>query len=294
MSVLVDHVVLRAASARKLPPWTLDLGAGTHALVLTDTDVALGLSRVVAGVEGPKRGRVLVDSDEPYRTPALRARLGIHYGRDFAGLGRCSAHDFSARVRELRARHGVVTAEPLGLVDPARLALPLAQLTAQERSDFELELALSVEKAPLVWLSRPPWPARDTARAEVLERLRRRAADGAAVVVVVSTDREASVWGDQRHPPGQPDPGDRLRTIQVVVDRPREVAAELQRDAAVLGTELDPERPNVLLVFGTDELALRHACGTAVVARQCELSEMVSLPGRRRDASRAGASGGRT
>ena len=290
MSVLVDHVVLRAVSARKLPAWTLDLGAGTHALVLTDTDVALGLSRVVAGVEAPRRGRVLVDNDEPYRTPALRARLGIHYGRDFATLGRCSAHDFSERVRELRARHGVVTAEPLGLVDPARLALPLAQLTSQERSDFELELALSIEKAPLVWLSRPPWPA----PAEVLERLRQRAADGAAVVVVVSTDREASVWGDQRHPPGQPDQGDRLRTIQIVVERPREVAAELQREAAVLGTELDPQRPNVLLVFGTDDLALRHACGTAVVARRCELSEMVSLPGRWRDSSRAGASGGHT
>jgi hypothetical protein len=283
VSVVVDRVVLRALGARRLPAWTFDLGAGTHALVLTDTDVARGLSRVVAGVEAPKRGRVLVDGEEPYRAPALRARLGIHYGRDFTALGRASALDFSERVRELRGRHGVVTADPLGLVDPARLALPLAQLTSQERSDFELELALGVEKAPLVWLSRPPWPA----RGQVLERLRERASDGAAVVVVVGADREASLWGDQRHPPGQPDSEDRGRTIQLVVERPREVAAELQREAAVLGTELDPERPNVLLVFGTDELALRRACGTAVVARRCELSEMVSLPGRRHAASNA-------
>jgi len=174
----------------------------------------------------------------------------------------------------------VITADPIGLVDAGRLALPIDQLTPQERREFELELALSIENPQLIWLSQPPRLATPAAQDEVLGRLRKRAADGAIVVVGVSTEREAGLWGDLRHPTRTAPARESERTIQLVVERPREVAAELQRDAAVLGTELDPARPNVLLVHGSDDLALRRACGLAVVSRRCELFEMVSVPGR--------------
>jgi ABC-type transport system involved in cytochrome c biogenesis ATPase subunit len=280
VTLTVDRVVLRAASAKASRPWLLDLTPGTHALRLAAVDAAVEFARLVAGLERPKAGRVLVAGQDPHGTPALRARIGTQFGRDFTGQGQVVARDFWDTVRELRKRHGAVPAEPLGLLDTARLALPIGQLSLQERRDFELELALDIDNAHAIWLSQPPRPSLQSARDAVLGRLRQRAAGGAIVVVTVATEGEAALWGDECHPRPQSPSAEQGHTILLVVERPREIAAELQRSPVVLGTELDAARPNVLLVHGTDDLGLRRACSLAVVARRCELFEMVGLPHR--------------
>jgi len=278
VTLALDGVVLRAG-AKSARPWRLDLGPGTHAVRVASTEAAIELTKIVCGVERPKRGRVLAFGQEPFETPALRARIGSQFDRDFAGVTHLTATALWASVRELRGRHGGVTAEPLGLLAAERLTVPVGQLSLAERRAFELELALGSENAQVIWLSQPPRPAGQAAQDAVLSRLRQRAESGAVVVVTASTAREAAFWGDEQHPAAE-GPALDGRTIVLVVERPREIAAELQRESVVLATELDADRPNVLLVHGRDDLALRRACGAAVVARRCELFEMVSLPGR--------------
>lgn len=280
MSLTLDRVVLRAPGARASRHFTLDLAVGTHALHIAGADARVELARLVSGLERPKQGRVLVLGQEPYGTPALRARIGCQFGRDFAGRSSLLVRDFWDTVRQLRKRHGAVSAEPLGLLDAERLASPLDRLSPTELRDLELELSLDIENAHVVWLSQPPQEGPQSAYDAVLGRLRKRAADGAVVVVTVATEREAVLWGDERHPRLEPRSEAEGCTILLVVERPREIAAELQRDVVVLGTELDVRRQNALLVHGVDDLALRRACSAAVVARRCELFEMVSLPRR--------------
>lgn len=275
MTVLVDRIVL-ATSGKTEAPRTLDLAPGTHGVCLPPA-AAAPLARVMAGLERAKRGRVTIGGEDPFGKPALRARLGCTVGRSFSPYGRETAQAFWDRVRVLRAQHGGVTVEPVGLLPPERLAVPLDQLSLQEIADFELELALCIESPPLVWLHEPPRLGAQVSL--VLERLRQRALGGAVVVVTASTAREASVWADRVHRLAPTRPEAPAITLQLVVERPREIAAELQSEAAVTRTTLDPTRPKLVLVSGSDELELQKACARAVVARRCELWEMVSLRG---------------
>jgi hypothetical protein len=277
VTLSIDGVVLRGAGNRPVRPWMLDLAPGTHTVRLASAEAAVELTKIVCGVERPKRGRVLAFGREPYETPELRARIGSQFDRDFAGVSHLTVEALWASVRALRKRHGGVSAEPLGLLEAARLEVPVRTLALTERRDFELELALDSENAQVIWLCQPPRPRGQAAQEAVLARLRRRAADGAVVVVTASSEREAAFWGDEQHAAEERSAAEGY-TILLVVERPREIAAALQLEAVVLATELDAERPNVLLVHGSDDLALRRACGTAVVARRCELFEMVSLP----------------
>jgi len=277
VNLLLDGVVLHALGARAMPPLTFDLGPGTHALCLESGEAAAELARVACGLARAKRGRVLLGGDDPLGRPALRARIGSTHGGDFSALGGKPARTWFERAHALRASHGGTQGELLGLLSPERLELPWHELSLAERRAFELELALSLENPHAVWLSQAPRLAPE-ALDRVLLRLRQRAADGAVVVVTVSAEREAALFGDNVHLPRlvrRDAPG---VTVQLVVERPREVAAELQGDAAVLSTQLDPSRPTVLLVRGTDQLALCRACSRAALARRCELSEMVLLP----------------
>ena len=290
MNLLVDGVVLREARARELGRWTLDLGPGSHALTLEDRAAAMELARIVGGVERPKRGRVLLLGDSPYRAPALRARSGVTFGADFEGAERSSARQAWERARAARRMHGAETTEPMGLLPLGRFDAPLGQLSALERSHLELDLALGLEKPHVVWLCEIPRFQEAAMLDRVLDRLRQRAQEGAIVVATVRTRREARIWGDELHSPRSLARDSTASTnLQLIVERPREIAAELQADPAVLSTTLDPTRPRLLFVSGADDRALRRACVRAVVARRCELSEMVSVPPRSTTGSTAAA-----
>lgn len=296
MNLLLDGVVLRAPGA--LGRVTLDLGPGSHALVVEERTQALELGRLVSGFERPKRGRVLLAGAAPYGSPALRARIGATFGADFAGALDLSVKHAWERVRALRHAHGAAMSEPLGVLAEARLDAPLGELSPAELAQFELELALGVDKPELVWLCEVP-PLGEAGTERVLARLRQRADEGAIVVSTVRTAREARLLGDEQHlrAPRASRPEETTH-LQLVVERPREIAVELQADPAIHSTSLDPARPNLLFVSGTDDVAVRRACARAVVARQCELTEMVSVPprvaaaGAGREA--AGALGGRS
>lgn len=281
MNLLLDAVMLRASGGRTPSRWTLDLGPGSHALTLGDRAAAVELARIVGGVERPKRGRVLLLGESPHRTPQLRARMGVTLGADFEGAARSSVRAAWERARAARLAHGAAMSEPMGLVSLARFDAPLEQLSASELAHFELDLALCLEKPHLLWLFETPNFQDQATFDRVLDRLRQRAHEGAIVVSTVRTGREARIWGDELH---NHRAGARESTavtnLQLVVERPREIAAELQADPAVHTTSLDPTRPTLLFVSGTDDAALRRACVRAVVARRSELSEMVSVPPR--------------
>lgn len=290
MSLVLDRLRLRAPAARAAPPSQLEFTPGTHALSVADPEVGRELARIVCGLEEPKRGRVLVEGREPLRTPALRARLGATFRMDFVPARQLSARQFWERARALRQERSSRSSSPLGLLPADRFETAVGLLSDLELRLLELELALGLERPEVVWLHQAPELERPDAFELVLGRLRQCADQGAVVVVTVRTRREAEIWGDQQHAWERPAAGAAL-TVQLVVERPREVAAELQADAAVVRTALDPERPGLLLVTGTDDLAVRKACARAVVARRCELREMVSLPGGLPAAEAMGAPG---
>jgi ABC-type transport system involved in cytochrome c biogenesis ATPase subunit len=244
-----------------------------------DGAAAMELARIVAGIERPKRGRVLLLGESPHRTPELRARMGVTFGASFEGAERGSVRVAWERARAARLAHGAVMSEPMGLLSLERFDVPLEQLSASELTHFELDLALCLEKPHLLWLFESPHLRDQATFDRVLDRLRQRADEGAIVVSTVRTRREAQVWGDELHShrAGAPESA-AVTNLQLIVERPREIAAELQADPAVHTTSLDPTRPTLLFVSGTDDGALRRACVRAVVARRCELSEMVSVP----------------
>lgn len=278
MSLTLDRIVFRTPTAKTAGAGTFEFVSGTHGLCVPNREAGVELARLAVGLERPKRGRVLIDGEDPHGAPGLRARIGSCFGANFAAESALSVREFWQRVQARRSAHGSASNEPMGLLTDGRFDQPLARLGVAELHALELELALCLQRPRLIWLAEPPRLENPAAFDRVVACLHQRASDGALVVMTTTTRREAELWGDEQHVWAFASAPRSLVTVQLVVERPREIAAELQADAAVLRTALDPSRPNWLLVSGHDDRGVRAACTRAVIARRCEFWEMVKVP----------------
>jgi hypothetical protein len=173
--------------------------------------------------------------------------------------------------------------EEAQLFEEKELDRPISELSTLERRLLQAEVAFAIKKPLALLLENPLWGLSAIQTDWLLSRLSK-AQSEEVVVLVVGNSLE------QIHPLSEevlgqtPRAGQRALTLQLRVERPREIAARAQALDCVRQTRLDPRRPDLLEVTGTDGPELPAALSRIVVACDCALFEMTALegPGRRR------------
>jgi ABC-2 type transport system ATP-binding protein len=161
--------------------------AGVHAFVGAPADGTAALCELVSGRRKPRTGAVLVHGREPFRSPRTRARIG-------SLLARPELPDMPtvAHLLAMLARLKRIEGEPLHELGASTLVdRKLRSLATREARAVELCIALAlVEPAALV-IFEPFTECAPIDRAAVRERLVRRAASGAAVIIATSARSDA-------------------------------------------------------------------------------------------------------
>ena len=175
---------------------SLRLEAGIHAVIGRPRDGTTALCELVAGRARPRSGRVLVAGREPWKSPALRRRMGAYLARPtLADGGRVGAA--LAVVEALRGGNVAPLLRDLGL--SSLLDRRVASLHQHEARALELVIALAVTQ-PLAIVLDEPLDATELVPSEaLLERLASLAAQGAAVIITSSVPSDVQGLADHVH-----------------------------------------------------------------------------------------------
>lgn len=240
----------------------LALRPGLHALVGGPADGLFSIAPLAGGLVRPRSGRVLVDGHAPFSDAALRRRIGAtSAAAALPAIG--SVRALVAACARLRGER----ADPLARIGVATLAeRRIASLSNGEARAVDLALALATPRPLAIVVTEPFAGVAGADHAAIVRALAEAADDGACVVVATASVADAIDVGGALHlleagrivrslaaadaqglVPG------RGLELRVATDSPRELAAALARDPAVVAVSWDAERAaSVLTVRGDD------------------------------------------
>jgi ABC-type cobalamin/Fe3+-siderophores transport system ATPase subunit len=285
--------VKQARFAKKAPALSFELRPQVHAVLARSEEQGENFVRYAAGMAQPKRGKLLLGSVEPCKTPELRARIGSllrHEPPLTLGMGSdpFTVRDYLAYVLTLR-RHattqtGSATPEQR-IPEPQRapelqdvpyvsalLDRPASSLDNQERRHVALGLALSIAEPLLLVLHDPLSDLQSEVTSSLLEKLGKYAEEGTIVACVVPTERSARQLSERIHrlEPTLNGEGEILFLIRS--ERPRDVASTLSRSRNILSTQIRPSGD--LIVSATSEESAAADITEALALTQVEVFEV--------------------
>ncbi|HEX4478837.1 MAG TPA: hypothetical protein VH142_27330 [Polyangiaceae bacterium] len=280
----MSRLELKGTTGRALARTELVLDAGSHVVLAETSDGADELVALISGAIRPRRGVVLLDGEEPYRSEATRASLRSLREREALPFGRTVevAMDRALSIRG-SARSASDVLGDFGLSNWGKR--PTASLSAEEARTVALALALGGEAAALLALFEPLATGLPSDR--VATEIASRARAGAVVVSVTASVRDAVTLGgralvmdrgrivrDVALLADEWVPGSPLEVL-VAVDDPRRLAAALAADTDVSATSFDVEiAPQEIVVRGADPSRLALSVQRAAVASGARITSM--------------------
>ena len=265
-----------------IPPLTVRLGAGTHALVGGRTDGVAVVLAICAGQLSLHRGtrRVLEGRDDD------GARAALAYVPLDAALPEPMRVDevleLAAAIRGEKTRSAESRLQVLGIGALATRAV--RSLSREEKRAVALAEAVTSE-ARVVLVDEPLATIDSRAAAMVTEALRARARAGACVVVATGAISDARALADDllifdrgvlvRRAPAS-DPlilaGPRGASVRVVASDTKRLAAALAGEASVRDVAFEAD---VLVVRGIDAVAIAAALARAAVRSTVTIESLV-------------------
>ncbi len=271
------HLFFKAVRLeKKTPPISLELRPRVHAILAPSTEVGDELVRCGAGMTLPHRGRVLLGSEEPARTPRLRARIGTLL-RDEPPLDHeGSVRSYLERVLGLRhrsmGREGNAPAPEEVPHVAELLGRPAAGLSATERRLVALGLALHLESPAMILLHDPLTDVGADLAHALIGEMSKKADDGAIVACIVPTERAARQLSDRVHDlQGRPVTSPPAHFL-IRSERVRDVASLLSKSQHIISTELKPSGD--LLLGARSESAAADEITQALCAAQVDVFEV--------------------
>ncbi len=244
---------------------SLALPAGAvGALLGTPADGSSALALTLCGARPPHSGELTIAGARPASSPAVRCRIGALVDEPLLpDVGR--VRDLLVFARMLRGTEAPREEwyEPLHLAELD--TTPLADLNRPQRRTVALALALAVSAPLLVVLHEPLCDLLHAQRDALRTVLHKRAAQGACVLILTASVRDASSLVDdvatlQRgrigRAIGSPDvdeltPGSVVE-LQVWSDLPRVLASALVREPALRGVSWTSEEGAPVVVRSRD------------------------------------------
>ena len=240
---------IRSLYAAGLSGLDARFAAGIAVVLGSVADGTGELINVCAGIKAANRGQITVGGHDPYRTPALRARLGALLAQEppfeKGQIGQVLS-------QALRLRRSPLTPEQVltGAGIAHWLSRPARQLSNTERRALALSLALSLSDAAALLLHEPLACGGHLDRTWVLTHLAQAAKRGAIVLCCTASARDAASLSQQItlldrgrlvRKPGAPlapelAPGSAL-ILEVETPQARSLAAGLAQDERVHGIE---------------------------------------------------------
>jgi len=188
----MTRLELVRVSGRTLRRVDLLLEGGLHALLGAPEDEASEFVAICAGLIRPRRGVVRLDAERPFANPEVRRKIGALLEVEDPLEG----PTVEAAVALSLVLQGVSQSardllSPLGL-EPLLKRRP-ASLSASETRKIALSVALGLSAPALLILHEPL--AAGLERQRVVSRLTERAAQGAVVLSVMASRRDAAELG---------------------------------------------------------------------------------------------------
>ncbi len=278
MTLLLDRITVGTdgprGSGRTL---TARLENGCSGMTIATEEEACELAEVLAGVRKPRRGRVFLDDRPVLSSPQLRAHIGLLLPKGYEPpmLAR-TAREHLAAARAKREKAGAPCGDLVGLLTSEELEAPAGRLSFHARRLVALEVALMLRAPSALVLCEPLRDLHPEHAQRVLATIRGFEAERTCTLILAPQraliERLTShvLFSDAPTAPKE-------KALFLRVERPRDVAVQVQAHACVWGTYLDPERPGVLIVSGPDEQQLAEACVEVIVRVRCNLTEMTPL-----------------
>ncbi len=266
----VTHGGLRGAD--------LSLDAGMQAVLGAPTDGTHELVAVATGMARARRGQVRVAGRDPFSSPETRRSIAALFPKE----GLIPTNSVTASVARALSLAGEEAAAPdaLAAVGLGHWAERRPDsLDAGELRAVALSIALARRKPTLVALHEP-LSVTGVARQVVLDAVRRLAEAGSCVLCATASARDAGELSSalllldrgrfvrRATPPLATElaPGT-VPDFLVQTDDPRQLAAALSAETAVVGVEWNQQRsPDELRVRGTDASELALAIARVAVA----------------------------
>jgi ABC-type multidrug transport system ATPase subunit len=261
--------------------WTLD--GGVHAVLGEPADGGAELLALAAGVLRPRRGRVLVDGLQPYRNPALRARIGSLLASERL-TGSVTVAEHLARVLGARAGGG----DAMSVLAPFHLehwaSRGVETLSPAETRTLALGLALVHNGARLLVLHEPLLAGLPPD--QVIRTIEERARAGVLVLSSTSSFRDATLLSahvrvlDRGRLAGAVAPSAWRVALSVAATDPVTLLSALSTEAAVTQTSWDHDRGSRRLVLrGNDWADLSTAIVRAARSTGVGLLSMAEVDG---------------
>lgn len=261
--------------------WTLD--GGVHSVLGEPADGGAELLSLAAGVLRPRRGRVLLDGVQPYRNPALRARIGsLLASESLTGSGTVAEH--LARVLGARASGG----DAMSALAPFDLghwvSRRIETLSPAETRTLALGLALVHTSARLLVLHEPLLAGLPPE--QVIRTIEARARAGVLVLVSTSSFRDATLLSahvrvlDRGRLAGAVAPSAGRVALSVAATDPVTLLSALSAETAVTQTSWDHDHGSRRLVLrGNDWADLSTAVVRAARSTGVGLLSMAEADG---------------
>lgn len=268
--------VKEARFQKKSSNISLELRPGVHAIVVRSEAQGDAFVRGVSGMQAPLRGRVILGSEEPGKTPELRRRIGSLLRSEPELPEALSVRHYLARIFALRLPVGGGE-EPAP--DPSTLPYvrelldrPSLSLNNRERRQIALSLALSTARPLLLVLNDPLRDLDTDISSTLLEALSTFADKGTIVACVVPTERAARQLSERIHHLEPLHAQDREALFLIRSERPRDVASSLAKSRSIATTRIGPNGD--LIVGALEEEAAAVDITHALATTQVEVFEV--------------------
>lgn len=271
------HLFVREARfQKKSPNISLELRPGMHAVVARSEAQGDHFVRGASGILKPLRGRVFLGSEEPAKTPELRARIGSLLRREPELRDATSVRDYLARILALRLRacgNEGPAPDPATLPHVAELLdRPSLTLSNRERRQVALDLALSIPRPLLLVLNDPLRDLDTDLGATLLEALGTFAEEGTIVACVLPTERAAQQLSERVHRL-EPFLDEERETLFLIrSERPRDVASSLAKSRNIMSTKI--RTSGDLIVSAASEEKAAGDITQALATTQVEVFEV--------------------
>ena len=191
----MSQLQLRHVGLGRLKDVDVTLPAGCHVFLGRPSDGTAALVEVAAGILRPRRGRVLVEGQEPWASPAARRRIGALLEHERLPPGK-SVSDAVGGALRLR-NDGASTESVLGRLGISSWGKRhAARLSGAETRAVGLALALSVPDATLLVLHEPLSIVGGVDQDVVLRHVERVGQLGVCVVCTTASARDAALISD--------------------------------------------------------------------------------------------------
>ena len=190
MKLALDNISQRVGAAVHLHPLSLDLVPGAVTVLLGATQAGkTTLMRLMAGLDHPSQGRVMVDGQDVTRQPVRQRNVAMVY-QQFINYPSLSVADNIASPLKLRKEAGIAaTVQALAArlhIEPFLQRLP-AELSGGQQQRVALARALA-KRAPLMLLDEPLVNLDYKLREGLREELSSLFAQGQSTVVYATTE----------------------------------------------------------------------------------------------------------